>query len=44
MSGLPNNATVEMEELSAEEMEVAAKREVSCRRTQASVLSLYLMY
>ena len=29
MSGLPNNATVEMEELSAEEMEVAAKREVS---------------
>ena len=30
LSGLPNNATVEMEELSAEEMEVAAKREVSC--------------
>ena len=29
LSGLPNNATVEMEELSAEELEVAAKREVS---------------
>ena len=38
---MPNNATVEMEKLSAEEMEVAAKREVSCSRTQAKVLSLY---